>query len=574
MSDELERSNIYTPVKVHPPVELPLEEVLKGRKLISIEEAVERGNDALASPEGEGDTPMFLGGVRIPSKTNVYYSGLTQHGKTSTMKVTLYEVIKRISEGSKEKLILFASSSEFIPFVYAFAGKAPVYLMNPSDARCYQWDLSKDIESTSNTLDFSHTFVNEREGDTPFFNEGARSLLGGVINAFFLSVVKESESIDWTLADIANAIRTEQRIKAVLGLQPKDLNYIAENFLDRQNKDVLASLTARTQQLQNVAHLWASRPKFSLREFLDPMKEGGVLILGEDADNKATVLEINRLLIERMGKMLADREECKEARYWFFLDEFQKLGKMDTLKGLVKDGLKRGIRIHLASQNTADIIATYGREDANVLFWECGTHLVFHHSHHDSAQEAIKVFGMQQKRRWLRGNSFSISKQSVTSSGTNEGAGRSVGAGGVTTNQQQGKNEGVSDSISATISSSQNENIVEENAVKTQDLSKLKKGEFYAVSSLIDNFWKNRFVWESLKQVVEAQSDKPEHVRKVERSQKEKKSLLKDWEDEDYQRLGISKEVAQGQSTTVTATQKLKGSVEAYLQELNQRFGG
>lgn len=570
MSQEFDGKSPYKIVKVSPAQLQPLEEVISGRELLRLDEAKAEGKQALEVHKK--DTPMFIGGVSIPSKTNVYYWGQTQHGKTSTMKVTLCEVLERINEGSKEKVVVYAPSSELIPFIYAHASNAPVYILNPSDARCYQWDLNKDIKSTANTLDLTQTLVKEKQGDTPFFSEGAKSLLGAVINAFFLSVVKDGKSIDWTFADIVNAVRTEERIKAVLGLQPKYLNYIAENFLDRQNKDVLASLTARTQELQSVAPLWEGRPKFSLREFLDPTTQGGILILGEDADNRATVLEINRLLIERMGKMLSNREECKEARYWFFLDEFQQLGKMETLKRLVKDGLKRGIRIHLASQNTADIIATYGKDDANVLFWECGTHLIFYHGHEDSAQEAVKAIGKQKKRRFLRSMNLSVTKQSGTNSGENENTSHGQTFGKEETRSVQeskGTQQGENQSVSATVAVGKNETIVYEYAVGAEELNKLYEGEFYAVTSYIKGFWKHRYNWDALLPIVEARSDKPEHAREIERTEQERASLLEDWTSKDYDRLGLSKNV---QKPKEPPTQISNANNQSYLQRLKEDF--
>lgn len=581
MGNELEKQSPYKILKVYPKVERPLEEVIEGRKRLELIEAQAEADKALQ--KNPNDTPMFIGGIETPSKTNVLYSGLTQSGKTSAMKVTLHQVLERIKKGSKEKLIFYASSAEYIPFVYAYCGDAPVYIMNPSDARCYQWDLSKDLRSTANTLDFTHTLVRERQGDTPFFTEGARSLLSAILNAFFLTTVRDKKNLEWTLADVANAIRTEERIKAVLGLQPEKLNYIAENFLDRQNKDVLASLTARTQELQSVAVFWQNRPRFSMREFLDPTTQGGILILGEDADNRATVIEVNRLLLERAGKMLADRDECPEARYWFFLDEFQQLGKMDTLKRLVKDGLKRGIRVHLACQNQADIIATYGREDAQVLFYECGTHLIFKHNHEDSAQEAVKVIGKQKKRRWLRSSSISITQQEGHSTGYQESdsTGYSSTSGGNSssstnsTTHGTSKSEGVNNSISAGFTSGRGETIVREYAVEPEGLLSLEEGDFYAVTNSVSGFWKHRYDWRLLKGLVEAKSEKPEHARKIEPDEMVMTSMLNDWSDEDKKRLGLDFTAVK---VSADATQRPKKASkdeneEDLFQQINERFG-
>lgn len=299
------------------------------------------------------------------------------------------------------------------------------------------------------------------------------------------------------------------------------------------------------------------------------------MILGEDAEHRATVLEVNRLLIERMGKMLANREECKEARYWFFLDEFQQLGKMETLKRLVKDGLKRGIRIHLASQNTADIIANYGKEDASVLFWECGTHLIFYHGHEDSAQEAIKTIGKQKKRRFLRSMNLSATKQSGTSSGENENTSHGQTFGRENTSSIQhgkGTQQGENQSVSATIAVGKNETIVYEYAVGAEELSNLYEGEFYAVTSSIKGFWRHRYNWDALLPIIEARSDKPEHTREIERTEKERASLLTDWKSKDYERLGLTQLEKPVNATTPQAQSKKDDDSHNEFQRIKERF--
>lgn len=560
----------------------PLEEVIEGRELVSLEIArIQAREEIERNPK---DQSMHLGGVTVNTKTNVFYSGLTQMGKTSVMKVHLYEILERIKNGSPEKLILFASSSEFIPFVYAFVGdEAPVYILNPSDARCYQWDLSKDLKGASNTQDVSQTLLKDKEGDTPFFTEGARSLLGAVINAFYLSVVKDKKRLDWTLKDVACAMLTPERIRAVLGLQPAYLSHITEAFLDRQNQDVHSSLSARTQEVQIIASMWDGRPCFSLKEFLDPAKTGGVLILGADANNRTTVLELNRLILERAGKLIADREECQEARYWFFLDEFQHLGKSEILKQLVKDGLKRGVRVHLACQDKSDIIGTYGKEDASVLFSQCGTHYIFNPGDEDNAEQARKAIGKHKIRRWTRSNSFNATKQEGTSTSLQIsyscGSGSSHSDNGKSTTTNSGvnisftQNSSKSEGVGVTIG--RNETILEEAAVSTGGLQELSIGEFYCVTPTVKGFWKNKYRWEVLGPIVRATSSRPEHACFIEREDLDLCGFLKDWTELDLRRLGLSQVVMKSTpKEKPTTTPKEKHEPEqSLINKLNSRFG-
>lgn len=554
----------------------PREETLEGRELITLDQAQEKANEWLTA----ADQSMFFGGIRTNTKTNVAYTGLTQVGKTSAMKLHIAEVLERIKAGSKEKVIIFDATNEFVPFVYAHLGDtAPIYILNPSDARCHQWDLSADLKGAANVNDLSHTLVKDKQGDTPFFTEGARGFMAGILNSFYLSVAKDKKNLEWTLKDVANATRTGKRIRNVLSAQPEYLSYLVEAFLDRTNQDVYSSLIARTQELWVIAAMWDKRPLFSLRrDFLD-LDKGAVLMLGADSDNRATILELNRLIIERAGRIIANREETEEARYWFFLDEFQLLGKTEILKPLIKDGLKRGIRVHIACQNRADAIGTYGKEDASVIFSESAAHYIFKQGDENSAEEARKAIGKRKLRRWTRGETLSMGRQEGRSETHTHGVSTTSGVSGNQTNNSTTESwsdaTNTSESKSAGYTQSLTEQVLEEPVITTGALQNLEIGEFVCINPTVTGYWKHKYSWQAIAPIVKAKSEDPRHARFVKRDE-EFFDYLADWTPKDLERLGLPADTIKQESKKKEKTKREERGDEeegqSIVQRINKRF--
>jgi len=563
------------------------DEVLEGRRRLTLAEAQTQA-DRYITPL---DQSMMIGGVWMNTKTNVAYTGLTQMGKTSVMKLSIVQPLKRIKEGSREKVIIFDASNEFVPFVYAHVGDdTPVFILNPADERCYQWDMAKDVRGAANTTDLSHTLVKDKEHDTPFFSEGARCLIAGVMDGFYLTSVKKKRSLEWTLRDVACATSSSERIKSVLDLQPKYLSYIKEAFLDRSNNDVFSSLTARTKELRVVAAMWHNRPKFSLREFLESEK-GGVLILGADSNNRATILELNRLILERAGKIIANKPECPEAKYWFFLDEFQLMGKSEIIKQLIKDGLKRGVRVHLACQNRDDVVETYGKEGASIIFSECGTQYLFRQGDGNTAEQASRAIG---NRRLFRpeitqsgGASYqkSTATQDSTSSSKAKANGFNINGGVIPTVSAtssetitEGRTEGktTTETSGFNVNESVTRRIVEEAAVSTGALQNYDIGEFTCYSSMTQGFWNHRFDWAEIEPTVKEYSQKSEHAPFIGRDESTLFDYLEDWNKKDLKRLGLPLDIIPAKTETLPINSDAindDDEGESWVQRYNQKHG-
>ena len=212
------------------------EETLEGREVLPMQSVAAKAAQEFDSE----DFPMGFAGVVINSKTHVAYSGLSQFGKSSVLRLHVAPVLERIKKGSAEKVIVFDSTNDIVPFIYACLGNSPnVYLMNPKDTRCYQWDMSEDIKGASSINDAVHTLVRDKQKDEPFFLEGARGLSAGVMKSFDLGDVT-----GWTLRDVILATRSQRTIEQLLMKHPNRLGYLRDAFIKRSNQDIFSTLIA------------------------------------------------------------------------------------------------------------------------------------------------------------------------------------------------------------------------------------------------------------------------------------------------------------------------------------------
>lgn len=519
------------------------EEVLEGRELISVEDAAFQAAQYL----DDNIAPLSISGIQIHPETNITLEGQTRSGKTSVIKYLADQVLERISKGSNEKLIYFDAGRDIIPFVYERVGnRADVFILNPADKRSHAWFPGADVDGAASIFNLSQTFIPSKEHDTEFFNEAARGLASGAMDVFNLTGIKRGKRVKWTLRDMANAVRTPERMRDILKQHPEYLQPLISAFLDRRNQDVYATLQARMRALLIVAAQWDNCDLFSLRKFF-ASERGGVLILGFDRQNQATTLELNRMILERAAQILLDGEQTENSRCWLILDEFPMLKKVEWLHTLLKDGLKYGARTILGYQNFRDVVREYGADLASVFVSEATTHCLFRTGDADTAEHSARSIGQPKKRRWVRNSGFQIShSETFQSSG---GGSHSVNhdkdfnltgrSGGGSWGWAKSVTEGMS------ISQGAQEQILFEWCVSPAALQNLPKGVFYTFTHTVEGLWRYKYDWEFLGRIINRKSVMPEH-RALDKREDPLSGYLRDWTKEDLQRLGLPEDLFLG----------------------------
>ena len=122
------------------------------------------------------------------------------------------------------------------------------------------------------------------------------------------------------------------------------------------------------------------------------------------------------MFFEILAQTLQDGENLSGKRTHIFLDEFTEMGKLEALKGLLKTGLKKGVRVYLCYQNFEEMKEVYGEEQAEVILSESGT-IAFLWQKAKSAAAAAEFIGKQTVIITNQSTGFNSSEQGTTVQG-------------------------------------------------------------------------------------------------------------------------------------------------------------
>ena len=192
--------------------------------------------------------------------------GAPGSGKSTSLLLLMKSVLPGIRLGSNRRALIYDAKRDIYATLIGM-GLPPerIVILNPFDARSSAWDMARDITSPAIAMEIGTIFVPERDEMQPFFPEAARSLLGGLMEAFLTRAPGR-----WTLRDVVLALRSEVRLKRILGDNPntKPLisRYLGEG--DMQSS-VAATLDTTMRRLAFVAAAWdRADSKVSLQDFL------------------------------------------------------------------------------------------------------------------------------------------------------------------------------------------------------------------------------------------------------------------------------------------------------------------
>ena len=97
------------------------------------------------------------------------------------------------------------------------------------------------------------------------------------------------------------------------------------------------------------------------------MQRPGVLILGHDPVFKESLWPINAMLLKALTQEILRADETRQPRYWFVLDEFRVMEKVDCLRELLNLGRSKGAAVTLGTQSIDGLEEVYGEQGTNTL---------------------------------------------------------------------------------------------------------------------------------------------------------------------------------------------------------------
>jgi hypothetical protein len=363
-----------------------------------------------------------IGGIALPdvdtdsfASNNVVIIGAPGSGKTILNDMAMYSVLSRMKTEEDSRVILFDEKQEVIHKLLNMGftietgdGRGDIWITNPYDERSLSWNLGEDFD-TSNYAQLAHNLIPDGAND-PYWVEAPRKLLSAVIKNLILLARNENKTPAWTLADLVCICQDKEILRYILRLNEGWLSQVSNtdvivNFASDKTsaQDILSIIDAFTSMYESTSALWreSARRKqtFSLKKFMNTT--GKILVLGNFPEASSQTMVINRLIFQRASQLSLQDSRLgrnENRRIWYFMDEFQRVGKLDpeSVMNLMTNGRSYGVRCFLSFQSISGLIAVYKDKATVDSILGCAQNkIILQQSEGETAVWAEKEFGTQ-----------------------------------------------------------------------------------------------------------------------------------------------------------------------------------
>jgi hypothetical protein len=226
---------------------------------------------------------------------------------------------------------------------------------------------------------------------------------------------------DWGWTDLEKVVTADvDKLTAYAG----DHNPNALRMFDEpDSRTTLSILTTFQTHMRIVSVLAEAWPdplarRFSIRAWLHNPTPYRPLILQHDPGYP----ELSRIWIGSLLGLLASAvgsptlTESRERRVWLFLDEFPQLPPIKQFPTFLELGRSKGVAVVIGAQDTAQIRAVYGQDQAKSWFGMTGTKIITRINASEAAEDISRLIGEQEVERRIKSSTHSGGKTSVTES--------------------------------------------------------------------------------------------------------------------------------------------------------------
>lgn len=327
---------------------------------------------------GEGDLP--IGSFRLPVKEETKH--LITVGRPGTGKtVFLSQVVERLIQ-RQNKAIIYDFKGDYTERFYK-PGRD--ILFNPLDERSIGWCVFSDIKSKLDINNVAASLIPQTQRGEDFWNEGARSVLAGILHYLWQSEAKTNRHI-WTALTAKS-----EKISEWLNNIPegkKGYRYIE----DPSSKQALGVLSTMIQYCAVFEYMKDREEIFSITDWLSNGKPGFIYVTNQ-ADVAATLRPILSLFIDLLGKKLLSMSDDLQKRIFFILDEFGTLQRLSSITELLAASRSKGGSIWIGIQDIGQIRKLYSSDMASTIVNACGTSVMFAVADPDTAQYLVRKVG-------------------------------------------------------------------------------------------------------------------------------------------------------------------------------------
>ncbi|MFB9214269.1 type IV conjugative transfer system coupling protein TraD [Vibrio sinaloensis] len=315
--------------------------------------------------------------------------GTTGAGKSVMLRKLLRWIRKR-----GDKAIVYDKGCTFTS---KFFDPSQDILLNPFDERCANWNIWCDASEAPDFENIANALIPQHGEGDPFWVDSARTIFSSTAyrmskdektctTARLLSLILTSEletlgnflqgteSASLVSKDIK---KTAISIKSVLATYIKSLRFL--DGLDEQDK--------------------SGKPKrqpFSITEWVQDDSQKGFLFLSSNAQQHASLRPLISTWLAIASNAILGLEPDENRRIWVIMDEMPSLHKLPELDSIISEVRKFGGCYVIGLQSYAQLVKTYGKNTADVIFDLLNSRFYFRAPSAQMAQISSKDLGEQE----------------------------------------------------------------------------------------------------------------------------------------------------------------------------------
>lgn len=300
-------------------------------------------------------------------------------GKTQTILPLM-----RAARGRGDRMIIYDLKGDF---TREFSSKTKPYKGNdvevidlifaPWDSRSMPWAVAQDVDTLAAAREFAARMIPEAQGGSPFWSNAARQVL--IASLVELQSIKPEK---WGFSDLSKKLTRpiDELAEAARIHFPEALKALSDGQQNVTSAGVLGNMMSYLSVVFDLARAWPEPGIFSIRDWLtEKNKATKSLILQHSGKFDSLAKAFNGAVLGLASQLVSDPDlfpDSSTRRFWFFLDEFPQLGKVEPIFPMCEIGRSKGVRVVIGTQDISQIKKIYGTESTEALVSMVGTHIV------------------------------------------------------------------------------------------------------------------------------------------------------------------------------------------------------
>ncbi len=361
------------------------------------------GQQALQIAFAQSAERPFRWGPLCYRKKSVFQShfcvaGIQRSGKTTLLRL-LFQSLHDQPQGGP-RFVLYDAKPDLLPCIFPpdyfdtprtdEQIESEFYLLNPFDRRCTAWDIAADASDSAQARDVADVLFPIEDPKRPHFAQTMRDLAVAAMDA----LREMAGGNNWTYYQLLAALQP-QNISSVLSTTALGRDQL-ETYLtgpEATAADTKRTLRATTAPCMPVAYAWhKAKRRVSLRSWV--RNDTKSIVLANNHDHPDAIQEVNRSLLNLLCNQLL-AVVVTPARTFLYLDEFERLGRIEKLPVITEQGASRGVNLAVCFHDLDLLKEVYGPAAEGILS-QCGFFAFLKLQGRNTTKWASEMIGSQE----------------------------------------------------------------------------------------------------------------------------------------------------------------------------------